>query len=195
MTTERLKRYCQQLVAFTPNELAMVDTCFLAKQVKKGGLLLEEGHICDFITFIDQGIIRHFHTKEGVEKTCDLSFPDTFITEFTSFTKGVPSRYAFQALNDCDVLFVKKADLLNLYEQCPKYETIGRLVAESVAQRATEIAMSLSSEKPEERYKKLMLKHPDLFQQVQQKYIANFLGISPESLSRIRKRVATQERS
>ena len=195
MTTERLKRYCQQLVAFLPDELALVDAYFVAKQVRKGSFLLEEGHICDFITFIEQGIIRHFHTKEGVEKTCDLSFQDTFITEFTSFTKNVPSLYAFQALQDCEVFFVKKADILRLYEQCPKYETIGRLAAESVAQRATEIAMSLSSEKPEERYKKLILKHPDLFQQVQQKYIANFLGISPESLSRIRKRVAIQERS
>ena len=63
------------------------------------------------------------------------------------------------------------------------------------AQKATEIAMSLSSEKPEERFQNLIAKQPDLFQRVPQKYIANFLGISPESLSRIRNRVFHKEKS
>lgn len=68
-------------------------------------------------------------------------------------------------------------------------------MAEQVAQRATEIAMSLSSDKPEERFTKLLNSNPDLFQRVPQKYIANFLGISPESLSRIQKRILIKQKS
>ena len=68
-------------------------------------------------------------------------------------------------------------------------------MAENVAQRATEIAMSLSSDKPEERFVSLLKKQPNLFQRIPQKYIANFLGISPESLSRIRNRVLDKEKS
>jgi CRP-like cAMP-binding protein len=90
-----------------------------------------------------------------------------------------------QALENTTVFLIKKPNLINLYEECSKYETFGRLMAEQVAQRATEIAMSLSSDKPEERFQNLLKKQSDLFQRVPQKYIANFLVVSPESLSRI----------
>jgi CRP-like cAMP-binding protein len=100
-----------------------------------------------------------------------------------------------QALEETKVLIIRKENLYKLYNECRKYETFGRMMAEQVAQRATEIAMSLSSEKPEERFENLMLKQPDLFQRVPQKYIANFLGISPESLSRIRGRVFQKQKS
>jgi CRP-like cAMP-binding protein len=85
--------------------------------------------------------------------------------------------------------------LLLIYKACNKYETFGRLMTEQVAVRATEIAMSLSSDKPEERFVKLLKKQPDLFQRIPQKYIANFLGVSPESLSRIRNRIFTKLKS
>lgn len=68
-------------------------------------------------------------------------------------------------------------------------------MAEQVAQRATDIAMSLSSDKPEVRFQNLLKTNPDLFQRVPQKYIANFLGVSPESLSRIRSRVLSKQKS
>ena len=100
-----------------------------------------------------------------------------------------------QAMEDTTVFIIRKENLHKLYHECNKYETFGRLMAEQVAQRATEIAMSLSSEKPEERFKNLLLKQPDLFQRVPQKYIANFLGVSPESFSRIQKRVHSKQKS
>ena len=100
-----------------------------------------------------------------------------------------------QALEDTTVFVITKKNLIELYKECSKYETFGRLMAEQVAQkRATEIAMSLSSDKPEERYLKLIKNNPDIFQRVQQKYIANFLGISPESLSRIRNRIVNKRK-
>ncbi len=98
-------------------------------------------------------------------------------------------------MENTTVYIVKKENLHKLYSQCPKYETFGRLMAEQVAQRATEIAMSLSSEKPEERFLNLLKNQPDLFQKVPQKYLANFLGISPESLSRIQKRIQNKLKS
>ena len=100
-----------------------------------------------------------------------------------------------QAMEDTTVFVIRKQNLYKLYTECNKYETFGRLMAEQVAQRATEIAMSLSSDKPEERFQNLIKKQPDLFQRIPQKYIANFLGISPESLSRIRSRILTKLKS
>ena len=93
------------------------------------------------------------------------------------------------------VFVISKENLYKLYAECNKVETFGRLMAEQVAQRTTEIAMSLSSDKPEERFQNLIKKHPNLFQRIPQKYIASFLGVSPESLSRIRSRILAKLRS
>ena len=86
------------------------------------------------------------------------------------------------------MLYIKKRELFELYNKHKNIESFGRIMAEQVALRMIEIAMSLSSEKPRERVEKLIKQRPDLFQAVPQRYLANLLGISPESLSRIRAR-------
>jgi CRP-like cAMP-binding protein len=190
-----LKAYCKAVVPLSDDELLLIDTYFEVKQLKKKEFLLQDGKVCNFIGFIVEGTIRHFHIKDGVEKTCDISFENSWTTDFQSFTHNTSGIMNLQALEETKVLIIRKENLYKLYNECRKYETFGRLMAEQVAQRATEIAMSLSSEKPEERFENLMHKQPDLFQRVPQKYIANFLGISPESLSRIRSRVFQKQKS
>ncbi|MEQ8808509.1 MAG: Crp/Fnr family transcriptional regulator [Imperialibacter sp.] len=192
---EKLKEHCKRLVPLTDNELKLIDRYFEPASFNKRDYLLTNGTICNFIAFISEGAIRHFHVKNGVEKTCDLSFSNSWVTDFQSFTHGTSCIMNLQALENSTVFVVTKKNLIDLYKECSKYETFGRLMAEQVAQRATEIAMSLSSDKPEERYLKLINDHPDVLQRVQQKYVANFLGISPESLSRIRKRIVQNRKS
>lgn len=192
---ESLKSYCSKVVSLTPEELALIDKHFEELTIKKKEYLLEAGKSCHFIAFISSGSIRHFHIKNGVEKTCDISFENTWVTDFQSFNTGAPGVIGLQAMEESVVYLVKRERLFEIYRECSKYETFGRLMAENVAQRSTDIAMSLSSEKPEERFENLLAKQPDLFQRVPQKYIANFLGISPESLSRIRRRIFTKLKS
>ncbi len=190
-----LKAYCKAAVPLTEVELALIDTYFEVKHLKKKEFLLQDGKVCNFIGFIAEGSIRHFHVKDGVEKTCDISFENSWTTDFQSFTHNTSGIMNLQAMEPTMVFIIRKENLYKLYSVCRQYETFGRLMAEQVAQRATEIAMSLSSEKPEERFANLMRKQPDLFQRVPQKYIANFLGISPESLSRIRNRIFQKQKS
>lgn len=192
---DKLKEYCKSILPFSDDELQLIDKYFESTSFNKRDYLLTNGEICSFIAFISEGVIRHFHVKDGVEKTCDLSFANSWVTDFQSFTYGTPGIMNLQALENTTIMSVKRANLYDLYKECGKFETFGRIMAEQVAQRATEIAMSLSSDKPEERYLKLVENHPDIFQRVQQKYIANFLGISPESLSRIRGRVLKKRKS
>lgn len=192
---DRLKIYCKTRVPFTDDELNLIDTYFEVEKLKKKEFLLQNGEVCDFIGYIESGTIRHFHIKDGVEKTCDISFESSWVTDFQSFTHSTSCIMNLQAMETTNVFIVRKENLYKLYNECKKYETFGRLMAEQVAQRATEIAMSLSSEKPEERFQNLLIKQPDLFQRVPQKYIANFLGVSPESLSRIRSRVLAKLKS
>jgi len=192
---DKLKIYCKTKVPLTDEELKLIDTYFEVKQLKKKDYLLQNGKICNFIGFIAGGTVRHFHIKDGVEKTCDISFENSWVTDFQSFTHDTSCIMNLQAMEDTTVFVIRKESLYKLYTECNKYETFGRLMAEQVAQRATEIAMSLSSDKPEERFQNLIKKQPDLFQRIPQKYIANFLGVSPESLSRIRSRILAKLKS
>ncbi len=186
---DKLKKYCNQTVPLLDTELELIDKYFEERNLKKKEFLLQDNKVCKFIAFIAKGSIRHFHIKDGVEKTCDISFDNSWVTDFQSFTYDTIGKMNLQTMEDTTVFFINKQNLYNLYKECNKYETFGRLMAEQVAQRATDIAMSLSSDKPEERFQNLIQTQPDLFQRVPQKYIANFLGVSPESLSRIRNRI------
>ncbi|MDZ4663999.1 MAG: Crp/Fnr family transcriptional regulator [Bacteroidota bacterium] len=192
---DKLKKYCKQTVPLSDIELELIDNYFEESTLKKKEFLHQNNKVCDFIAFIAYGSIRHFHIKDGVEKTCDISFDNAWVTDFQSFTNDKVGKMNLQAMENTAVFLINKQNLHKLYKECSKYETFGRLMAEEVAQRATEIAMSLSSDKPEERFQNLIKKQPDLFQRIPQKYIANFLGVSPESLSRIRSRIFHKQKS
>lgn len=192
---ESLKEYCSKLTDFSNEELNLLNDYFGIKTFKKKDYILAIGEVCNFIAFINKGSVRHFHIKDGTEITCDISFENTFITEFNSFNLGTKSAISFQTLTDTELFFVRKEGLLDLYRTNAKFEELGRKIAERVAFRNTQIAMSLASDKPEERYRKLLKDNPSIFQKVQQKYIANFLGMTPESLSRIQKRVFSNLKS
>ncbi len=190
-----LKTKITSYISLEPDEFDLLDGYFEHRVLKRKEMLLGEGDVCKFIAFIDSGTIRHYHTKNGNEKTCDISFAGSWVTDFQSFNSGAPGIMNLQAMETTEVSVISNKKLSELYARCPKYETYGRIMAEQVAQRATDIAMSLSSEKPEERFVNLLHTKPDIFQRVSQRYIANFLGISPESLSRIRARVMKKEKS
>ena len=187
---EQLKVHCSAQLNFSSAELDLIDVHFHERLLKKKELLLEEGEVCDTMTFVAEGCIRQFHLKEGDERTCDLSFAGPWLTDLKSFNQGTPCVMNHQALETTRISSIRKADLLALYAACPKFETYGRFMTEHVLERASALAMSLGSDSPEERYLKLLNTRPELFQRVPQKYIANLLGISPESLSRLRGRLA-----
>lgn len=192
---DQLHHHIQSLIEISEEELNPIDLFFERQIVPRKKFLLQEGSVCRFVAFIERGAVRHFHTKNGDEKTCDISFEGRWVTDFQSFNTQQPAVINLQALEDSSFIIIQRDKLNALYAQYPKYETFGRLVAEQIAQRATEIAMSLSSDRPEERFRKLMLSQSDMFQRVPQKYIANFLGVSPETLSRIRHRILNREKS
>lgn len=185
---EKLLKYCSRYVQLSALDKEAIELNFKAIKLKRNDFLLTEGKVCDFVAFVATGVIRHYHIKDGNEKTCDITLRDSFITDFKSLTEGLPTNYYFQALKDAELLVIQKRDLMMLYAENRNIESIGRIMAEKVAQRTVEIAMSLTSDKPAERFEKLIAQRPELFQEVPQRYLANLIGISPESLSRIRAR-------
>jgi CRP-like cAMP-binding protein len=185
---DNLLNYCSKFIHLTALDKEAMELNFRSIKIKRKDYLLKEGMVCDFVAFLNSGVIRHFHIKDGNEITCDITLHDNFITDFKSLTHNIPTNYYFQILKDAELFLIKRNDLYRLYTENRNIESFGRIMAEQVAQRTIDIAMSLSSEKPQERVEKLIKQRPDLIQEVPQRYLANLLGISPESLSRIRAR-------
>ena len=185
---DNLQNYCSKFIQLTELDKKAIELYFKPIKLKRNDFLLKEGKICDFVAFLNSGIIRHYHIKDGNEITCDITLQNNFITDFKSLTQNIPSNYNFQILKDAELFVISKNDLFRLYTEYKNIESFGRIMAEQVAQRTIDIAMSLASDKPKERVEKLVSQRPELFQEVPQRYLANLLGITPESLSRIRAR-------
>jgi len=100
----KLKQYCEQTVPLLDTELDLIDNYFEEKTLKKKAFLLQDDKVCDFIAFISEGSIRHFHIKDGVEKTCDISFDNSWVTDFQSFTYDTVAKMNLQAMEVTTVL-------------------------------------------------------------------------------------------
>lgn len=162
------------------------------KVLKKKDLLLKEGQICNKITFVNNGCLRLFYNIDGVENTIQFFFGDSWYTDYSSFLTGQPSIENMQALEESEVVQFKKDDLYKLYKSMPVFEKVGRVFAENAYLSISQLNQMKTNEEPEVRYLNLLKTRPKLVQQIPQHYIASYLGIKPETLSRIRKRILSK---
>jgi CRP-like cAMP-binding protein len=186
---ESFYSYTSKIVSFTQNEKELIENAFSFRQVPKKYKLAEEGKIAKELYFINKGLVRLYYTKDGEEITGYIFKENLFASSYDSFLRQVPSIQTLEALEDCDLLVIHKNELEKLYETLPKMQILARKVAE---QRFINAQMMLSSfilDSPEERYRKFEEQHGDLLLRVPHHIIASYLGITPVSLSRIRKRL------
>ncbi len=187
---ETLHKYINSFVQLTKEEFATFDEILTQKQFKKNELILEAGKICQRVWFATDGYFRFFHIdSRGNEITSDFYFAPSFISSFTSLLRESPSLVNIQAMSDMEVLEFTKKDLFKLYDNYPKIERLGRLIAESVSIASEEHLFLLLNQTAEMRYKKLLEKNPKYVKIIPLQYIASYLGITQETLSRIRKSV------
>ena len=163
------------------------------KKFNKKEFLLQEGKICNKVSFINNGCMRLFYNVEGVENTVQFFFGDSWYTDYASFLTGNPTIENMQALLETEVIQFKKNDLYKLYNTMPIFERVGRIFAENAFLSISQLNQMKTNEEPEVRYINLLKRRPELIQQVPQHYIASYLGIKPETLSRIRKRILTSK--
>lgn len=159
------------------------------KQFKKKEFLLQEGKICNKISFINSGCMRLFYNVNGVENTVQFFFANSWHTDYASFLTGQPTIENMQALEPCEVAQFRKTDLYKLYNLYPVFDRVGRVMAENAFLSLSKLNKMLTNEEPEQRYLNLLQQRPELVERIPQHYIASYLGIQPESLSRIRKRI------
>jgi CRP-like cAMP-binding protein len=189
-----IKEYVSKFMSFSKEEMDSFLKRLTKKTIPKGAFLLEPNQVCDYVAFINKGHFRSYCMIDGQEKTYDFFFDGNFFTDYPSFLTRQPSVEWHQAMEDAEVLTVNYVDMQAGYAETPSWEKFGRLIAEYVIIGIAERNRSMLFMSPEERYLNLMKTRPKVIANIPQHYIASYLAIQPESLSRIRKRLATSKR-
>ena len=183
----KIKQAIFQLYPLPENEWADFSDKLLLKSFRKGEFLIREGQVENCIYFLNKGTTRHYFIKDGKEFTVDFQFEGDFVTAYYSFITREPSPVFIELLEDAEVVAITYQSLNAFYSKHPIGEKIGRLMAESQYVKRLRKEMDLLSLTAEERYARLMKKSPDLISNISVKHLSSYLGIQPESLSRIRK--------
>ena len=162
---------------------------FKVRKYLKGDFILIEGETERFLSIVLGGCTRHYVMVKGEEKSFDFSFQHEFNCSYSSFIQQVPSRFFIQAMENCVLASMHYDFLQKLYEHYPQSNKFGRTAVEQYYIWREQREISLMTDSAQERYISLMEKYPIYLEHVPLKYLASYLNIKPESLSRIRKKM------
>ena len=186
-----LRAHILKKIELTEAELDRMTAYFTHKRILKKHFLLREGEVGKYIAFVDRGCLRCYSVDpKGEEHVIQFAIEDWWISDLQSFLTGEWSRYNIDALEDAEVLLIDKISRDSMLSEIPRLERFFRLLLERgyiATQQRIECTLSASAE---DRYRMFLTTFPMLAQRIPQNQIASYLGIAPESLSRIRKHIA-----
>lgn len=185
---DAIRQYFQKFVPLTNEEWSAFQQCLVKKEISRKELLLQEGQRCDFLAFVESGLFRFYNEKNGEERITAFFFPGDFVSNYRSFLTGNVSEHHIESMKDAVVHIIHKNDLLRLYDSYQNLERIGRLIAENLYLGVASRLDSFLYATPEQRYKDLQNRNSRLLQDIPQYMLASYLGVQPETLSRIRAR-------
>jgi CRP-like cAMP-binding protein len=184
--------YTSQFMHLTDAEINTIFDLITIKEYKKGKFLLREGQIGNVCYFVLQGCVRQYYLVDGIEKTTNF-FTEGQPINSTLVFENKPSRSYLVCNEDCIVVEGRADDEQAFLTQMPRMEALGRIGVEAELQKTHEVHAEYVIASPIERYKNLLQTRPELLDRVPQYQLASYLGITPESLSRIRKRIMKKE--
>jgi len=154
----------------------------------KESFFVREGEVCTKVAFVMQGLLRYYYVKDAEEMTGHVAEEGEFITAYPSFLSQSPSRQVVDALEDSTVLVLKRDDINGLYDRFHSIERLGRRLAEEILIGSQSRTALFILDTAEQRYDWLVSHRPGLIDRIPQYLLASYIGIKPESLSRIRSR-------
>jgi CRP-like cAMP-binding protein len=188
---ELLHQKISETIPVTEEEFDFCKTVFQPKKLRKKRFLLGEEDVCKYIAFVEKGLLRSFVIDEkGSEHVLQFSLEGWWVSDLSSFLTGEPSKYNIEALEDCELLMISRSGWDQLLEKIPVFERFFRILIQNnliVTQRRL---IASFSDTAEEKYHKLVAHFPDILQRVPQHMIASYLGITRETLSRVRAQIA-----
>lgn len=190
---EALKKFIEGYEKIPEKDWELVAPCFRKRVVPKGGHLLQVGQVCNHLSFLESGLLRFYVDRDGVEVTKFFTIAPYFFTSQNSFNLRKPATESIQAIETSviwETTYQENKTLLEL----SSWSRFGRKITQEVQFFTEEILEELQSETAENRYRKLLKNDAQLLQRIPLKYLASFLGVAPQSLSRIRKKLVIEER-
>ncbi len=188
----KLLNYFSRIMPITKEEADAIAATMVIKHYKKGDVLLKEGQISTEAYFVLEGCVRQYYIIDGEERTANFFTEEQWVISLNSFSNNLPSNHYMACATDCYLVVGNREKEEDLYRRFPKLETISRKVMEKVFAEQQELMSTYTTDTPEQRYVKLLNSRPELFQKIPQYQIASYIGVKPESLSRIRKRIITK---
>jgi CRP-like cAMP-binding protein len=158
----------------------------------KGDFLVEAGRLSSHTYFVLKGCIREYIVNDGEEKTTHFFTEEQWAISLGNFSPVDRATHNWVCMEDTTVVVGDEQSAQALFKRFPRFETISRTIMQSAFAEQKNALASYYTDSPEQRYLKLLKSRPDLIQRVPQYYLASYIGVKPESLSRIRKRIASQ---
>ncbi len=188
---EQIKAYLDQLATISSLDWDFFTSKLQQRVIPKKEVFLKLNEVEDHISFIESGVVRLYIPKDDPDKeiTFGFSFKDQFISAYDSFLTQKPSAYQLQALTETTILSITYDDLQEVYATTQIGNLIGRLTAERLFLLKSKREQDLLNLNAEELYVKLFKERPELLKVIPLKYISSYIGVTPQALSRIRKRV------
>ncbi len=174
------------MVSLEPGAWEDLQSVVRERTLQRKEHFLREGEICRSIGFITKGYIRLYYLHEGEEITKDFNFETNFCGSHASFSMQQPSRFNIIAMEDLTILEINRKDLYALFDKHKSFERLGRLIMERMFDRKEQREAAFLRDDAEKRYHDLLKLYPQITHRVPLKYIASYLGIKPETLSRLR---------
>jgi CRP-like cAMP-binding protein len=187
---EQLINYIQSYIPLSTTDKETIARLFQKKTYNKGDFLLETGNTCRYITFIKTGLVRYYFNNNGEEKTNYFNKENEFVCDYQSFLPQKPSTVNIQALEPTTAWIISFSKLQEFYSTVEYGEKFGRMAIEQIFINVISQINSMYNDPPEKRYQQFIASYPAMGQRIPQYYIASYIGIKPQSLSRIRKRIA-----
>lgn len=185
---EFIRQYFNKFIYLNDSEWTDFEKCIKKSNILKNEQILKQGEYCNFIAFIQEGSFRFFYDKDGEVKITAFFFPGDFVSNYRSFLTGQASDHFIEAMQDAIIYKINLLEIKSLYDKHKNIERLGRLIAENLYLSVANRLDSFLFQTPEERYKSLINRNSRLLQEVPQYMIASYLGVKPETLSRIRTR-------
>lgn len=187
----RIKEFYNSLSPISDEDWNELSKRFTVRDLRKGDILHKPGEICNHVSYIEKGLLKMYMLNNGKEYIYGFGADHCYISVYDSFLTRKPGLYFIEALEDTTIIQLCYEDMQWLYEYTPSAQKFGRLIAEQIFIELTNRNNSLFSLSPEERYIELLQEKPEVIQRIPQYMIASYLGITPEALSRIRKRIVS----
>lgn len=182
----------EEKIKLSDVEKDICKSLFSPKKLRKRQYILQQDDICKNLIFVEKGILRSYSVdSKGNEHILQFAPEGWWISDVYSFLTGEAAVYNIEAIEDSELLLISKSSLDELYERVPKFERYFRLLSQANMVATHRRLTASLSDSADEKYLRLLSAYPNIVARVPQHMIASYLGITPETLSRVRKRIVS----